>query len=64
MRLVLELAGIKNAFGKQLGSGNPLNKALCCAHSLMQRCRRLCGSGWSWRASRTPAGSSWAAETP
>ena len=27
MRVVLELAGIKNAFGKQLGSGNPLNNA-------------------------------------
>lgn len=27
VRIVLELAGIKNAFGKQLGSGNPLNNA-------------------------------------
>ena len=27
MRVVLELAGIRNAFGKQLGSGNPLNNA-------------------------------------
>ncbi|CAL8465621.1 g5157 [Coccomyxa elongata] len=27
VRVVLELAGIKNAFGKQLGSGNPLNNA-------------------------------------
>lgn len=27
MRVVLEMAGIKNAFGKQLGSGNPLNNA-------------------------------------
>ncbi len=27
MRVVLELAGIKNGFGKQLGSGNPLNNA-------------------------------------
>ncbi len=27
MRVVLELAGVKNAFGKQLGSPNPLNNA-------------------------------------
>jgi ribosomal protein S5 len=27
VRVVLELAGVKNAFGKQLGSGNPLNNA-------------------------------------
>ncbi len=27
MRVVLEMAGIKNGFGKQLGSGNPLNNA-------------------------------------
>ena len=27
VRVVLEMAGIKNAFGKQLGSGNPLNNA-------------------------------------
>ena len=27
MRTVLELAGVKNAFGKQLGSANPLNNA-------------------------------------
>lgn len=27
MRVVLEMAGIKNAFGKQLGSANPLNNA-------------------------------------
>jgi small subunit ribosomal protein S5 len=27
VRVVLELAGIKNAFGKQLGTDNPLNNA-------------------------------------
>ena len=27
MRVVLEMAGVKNGFGKQLGSGNPLNNA-------------------------------------
>jgi small subunit ribosomal protein S5 len=27
VRVVLELAGVKNAFGKQLGSPNPLNNA-------------------------------------
>ena len=27
VRTVLELAGVKNAFGKQLGSANPLNNA-------------------------------------
>lgn len=27
VRVVLELAGVKNAFGKQLGTGNPLNNA-------------------------------------
>eukprot|EP00884_Botryococcus_braunii_P017242 jgi/Botrbrau1/4200/Bobra.0044s0005.1 len=27
VRVVLEMAGVKNAFGKQLGSGNPLNNA-------------------------------------
>jgi small subunit ribosomal protein S5 len=27
VRVVLELAGVKNAFGKQLGSDNPLNNA-------------------------------------
>lgn len=27
VRVVLELAGVKNGFGKQLGSGNPLNNA-------------------------------------
>ena len=27
VRVVLELAGVKNAFGKQLGSSNPLNNA-------------------------------------
>jgi small subunit ribosomal protein S5 len=27
VRVVLEMAGIKNAFGKQLGSPNPLNNA-------------------------------------
>ena len=27
VRVVLELAGVKNAFGKQLGSANPLNNA-------------------------------------
>ena len=27
VRVVLELAGVKNAFGKQLGSGNALNNA-------------------------------------
>ena len=38
MRVVLELAGIKNAFGKQLGSRNPLNNVnfpLCCAQGLV-----------------------------
>lgn len=27
VRVVLELAGVKNAFGKQLGTSNPLNNA-------------------------------------
>ena len=27
MRVVLELAGVRNCFGKQLGSANPLNNA-------------------------------------
>ena len=27
VRVVLELGGVKNGFGKQLGSGNPLNNA-------------------------------------
>ena len=38
MQVVLELAGIKNAFGKQLGSGNPAKSAIfllgVLAHSL------------------------------
>lgn len=27
MRIVLELAGVRNCFGKQLGTNNPLNNA-------------------------------------
>ena len=27
VRVVLELAGVKNGFGKQLGTANPLNNA-------------------------------------
>ena len=34
VRVVLELAGIKNAFGKQLGSGNPLNNARAAVEGL------------------------------
>ena len=36
MRTVLELAGIKNAFGKQLGSANPLNNARATIDGLSQ----------------------------
>ena len=32
--VVLELAGVKNAFGKQLGSGNPLNNARAAVEGL------------------------------
>lgn len=34
VRVVLELAGVKNAFGKQLGSGNPLNNARAAVEGL------------------------------
>jgi hypothetical protein len=34
VRVVLELAGVKNGFGKQLGSGNPLNNARACIKGL------------------------------
>ena len=36
MREVLELGGGKNAFGKQLGSDNPLNNARAAVDGLMQ----------------------------
>ena len=36
MRTVMELAGIKNAFGKQLGSSNPLNNARATVDGLSQ----------------------------
>lgn len=34
VRAVLELAGVENCFGKQLGSGNPLNNARAVIHGL------------------------------
>ncbi len=36
MRTVLELAGIQNGFGKQIGSPNPLNNARCTIECLSQ----------------------------
>jgi len=36
VREVLELAGVKNAFGKQLGSDNPLNNARATVDGLVQ----------------------------
>ena len=57
VRVVLELAGIKNAFGKQLGSGNPLNSmgsesCACCRW----RCAGRAGAGGHqeclWEAAR------------
>lgn len=36
VRVVLELAGVKNAFGKQLGSSNPLNNARAALEGLSQ----------------------------
>ena len=36
MREVLELSGIKNGFGKQLGSDNPLNNARATIDGLSQ----------------------------
>ena len=36
VREVLELGGVKNAFGKQLGSDNPLNNARAAVDGLMQ----------------------------
>lgn len=34
VRVVLELAGVKNGFGKQLGSSNPLTNARCTIEGL------------------------------
>jgi small subunit ribosomal protein S5 len=34
VRVVLELAGVKNGFGKQLGSPNPLNNARAAVNGL------------------------------
>ena len=36
VREVLELSGIKNGFGKQLGSDNPLNNARATVDGLLQ----------------------------
>ena len=36
VRTVLELAGIQNGFGKQIGSPNPLNNARCTIECLSQ----------------------------
>ena len=36
MREVLELSGVKNGFGKQLGSDNPLNNARATIDGLQQ----------------------------
>ena len=43
MRVVLELAGIRNAFGKQLGSGNPLNNARAAIEGLPRAAHRAAG---------------------
>lgn len=37
VRVVLELAGVKNGFGKQLGSANPLNNARAAVDGLAQQ---------------------------
>ena len=37
VRDVLELAGVKNGFGKQLGSGNPLNNARATVDGLVRQ---------------------------
>lgn len=37
VRDVLELSGIKNAFGKQLGSANPLNNARATVDGLLRQ---------------------------
>ena len=34
MRVVLQAAGIKNGYGKQLGTGNRLNNARACVNCL------------------------------
>lgn len=36
VRVVLELAGVKNAFGKQLGTANPLNNARATLEGIKQ----------------------------
>lgn len=37
VRDVMELSGIKNGFGKQLGSGNPLNNARATVDGLLRQ---------------------------
>ena len=38
VRVVLELAGVENALGKQLGSENPLNNAKAQTHHFCETC--------------------------
>jgi small subunit ribosomal protein S5 len=47
VRVVLELAGVKNGFGKQLGSGNPLNNARATIEGLqsMRTFQEVCTNG-------------------
>ena len=64
MRVVLEMAGVRNCFGKQLGSANPLNNARATVEGLralrtFKQARRSPRGHASCRLSATtrPAGS-------
>jgi ribosomal protein S5 len=56
VRVVLEMAGVRNCFGKQLGSANPLNNARATVEGLralrtFKQARRspfCCGSAGIW----------------
>ncbi len=62
MRVVLELAGVRNCFGKQLGSANPLNNARATIEGL--RALRTFKQVGSQSCFKTPVGVHQGAQEP